>query len=209
MVAKSKNKASAKKKAVSKKTAKGKATSKRGVAKRTAKKKPRVKSPKGRRLVVGGTFVDLEWGSLGATTARRILKNGISELDAWALMDSSEVGLTNDFFVSLNDKVLDIEVDRLSGELVQTRIGKPKRWTILKIESGDGEVYSAEITGSFESKSLSVSFETLSNGSLSYTIVTPSYDDVDFDTGDISTSSQSWCLIDPDGQEHQFELLDE
>jgi len=197
------------KKATIKKTTKSKAGQKKVVAKSFAEKK-RIKPPQVKhRLVVGGTFVDLEWGGLDAAVARNILENGIAETDAWALMENSESGLTDDFVVSLDGQPLAIEIDSVLGKLRKIRIGKPKRWTIVKVESGDGEVYAAEVAGSFDTKKLSFSCEKLSNQSLEYTLVTPDYEGTFFDTGDFSTSSQSWYLIDPDGQEHEFELLDE
>jgi hypothetical protein len=197
------------KKATAKTTTKSKSAKKNVAAKGVANKR-RVKPPLVKhRLVVGGTFVDLEWGTLDAAVARRILSDGIAEADAWSLMNNSESGLTDDCFVTLDDETLEIEIAPLRGKIRKTRIGKPKRWTILKEESGDGEVYAAEIAGSFDEKKLSFSSEKLSNGLVEYTLVTPDYEGIYFDSGDFSTSSQSWYLIDPDGQEHVFELLDE
>jgi hypothetical protein len=209
MAGKVKQKGKLSKQATARKTTKSKVGQKRvstkSVAKKTRVKKPQVKQ----RLVVGGTFVDLEWGDLDAAVARRILRDGIAETDAWALMTSSESGLTDDYFVTLDDEPLEIEIGPRRGTLTKTRIGKPKRWTIVKVESGDGEVYTADIAGSFEENKLSFSCERLSNGLMAYTLVEPSYNGVFFDAGDISTTSQSWHLIDPEGQEHEFELLDE
>ena len=197
------------KKATAKTTTKSK-SAKKNVAAKGVVNKRRVKPQLVKhRLVVGGTFVDLEWGTLDAAVARRILRDGIAEADAWSLMNNSESGLTDDCFVTLDDETLEIEIAPLRGKIRKTRIGKPKRWTILKEESGDGEVYAAEIAGSFDTKKLNFSTEKLSNGLVEYTLVTPDYEGIYFDSGDFSTSSQSWYLIDPDGQEHVFELLDE
>ena len=197
------------KKATAKTTTKSKSAKKNVAAKGVANKR-RVKPPLVKhRLVVGGTFVDIEWGTLDAAVARRILRDGISEADTWSLMNNSESGLTDDCFVTLDDETLEIEIASLRGKIRKTRIGKPKRWTILKEESGDGEVYAAEIAGSFDAKKLSFSSEKLSNGLVEYTLISPDYEGIYFDSGDFSTSSQNWYLIDPDGQEHEFELLDE
>jgi hypothetical protein len=209
MAKKTTQKSKPSKNAAVKKKTKRKADQTKVGAKSVARKK-RVKPPQVKqRLVVGGTFVDLEWGVLDAAIARKILKDGIAETDAWSLLNNSEVGLTSEFFVSLDDKILEIEIVSLKGKLRKTRMGKSKRWMMIKEESGDGEVYSAEIEGIFDENKLRFSYEKLSNGSVKYTLVTPDYEGIYFDSGDFSTSSQSWYLIDPDGQEHDFELQDE
>lgn len=197
------------KKATAKTTTKSK-SAKKNVATKSVANKSRVKPQLVKhRLVVGGTLVDLEWGVLDAVIARKILKDGVAETDASALMDNSEVGLTSDFFVTLDEQILEIEIVSLKGQIRKIRIGKPKCWMMIKEESGDGEVYAAEIEGIFDENKLRFSYEKLSIGSVKYTLVTPDYEGVYFDSGDFSTSSQSWYLIDPDGQEHDIELLDE
>ena len=185
-------------------------SAKKNVATISVANKRRVKPPLLKhRLVVGGTLVDLEWGALDAAIAQKILNDGIAETDASALMDNSEVGLTSDFFVSLDDKILEIEIVSLKGQIRKIRIGTPKCWMMIKEESGDGEVYATEIDGIFDENKLRFSYEKLSIGSVKFTLVTPDYEGVYFDSGDFSTSSQSWYLIDPDGQEHDIELLGE
>ena len=122
--------------------------------------------------------------------------------------NNSESGLTDDWFVTLDEETLEIGIASIRGKIRKIRIGTPKCWMMIKEESGDGEVYAAEIEGIFDENKLRFSYEKLSIGSVKYTLVTPDYEGVYFDSGDFSTSSRSWYLIDPDGQEHDIELLD-
>lgn len=163
-----------------------------------------------RELSILGHIYELEWKQLTEAQALKLIDHGTSHDDLLDLLDDgdAETGLIDNLTCWLDDEQVSID-DCLCTDPETRIIGEQGQWMLCRREWHKGS-FGITLSEAFDAKKLTFSADLIQlrgKEQPEAMLLTAYYDKHELERLGSDCKSAEWCLIDPEGKDHEFEIF--